>query len=108
MELQKLISTFGLMVALSAGSSFATAADTAGGEAARVAPLVQDTASIGGDEASQAPSAAPAPAARYELSLEEMDNVSAGAISPFYSWLFDVCPDCVVSLIMDYGVNIYE
>lgn len=109
MDLRKLISTLGVIVTLSAVPSLATAEDiTAGSEATRVSPIGADSRGIPGDEAKQAQSQAPVARERYQLSLEEMDNVSAGAIAPFYSWLFDVCPDCVVSLIMDYGVNIYE
>ena len=109
MQLQQVISALGLIATLSAACSSAMAADAATqGDATHVSPIVQDAAGVQLDEARHAQGQAPISRERFQLSLEEMDAVSAGAISPFYSWLFDVCPDCVVSLILDYGVNIYE
>ncbi len=109
MKSRNLISTLGLIVTVCAGSPQAMAAGTAKeGVAPPVSPVVDNSRGIPGEEAGQLQTRTPVNPARYELSLEEMDKVSAGAIAPFYSWLFDVCPDCVASLILDYGVNIYE
>jgi hypothetical protein len=104
---QKFITTLGLIVSLSGLPCVVAAAEGAAErEATGVSAVV--THSAAGDESTPAQSRPPVTSPSYKLSLDEMDRVSAGAIKPFYSWLFNVCPDCVVSLIMDHGVNIYE
>jgi hypothetical protein len=107
---QKFITTLSLIVALS-GLAPVVAAEPGGtADDARRQPQVAANAGRTSDGVRSQPDQRQSESrTSYKLSLEQMDKVSAGAaIQPFYSWLFNICPDCVVSLIVDQGVNIYE
>lgn len=108
---QKLITSLSLIVALGSLSPVVVVAADAGrtSDGVRSQPqLAADAGRTSDGVRSQPDQRQLQSRTSYKLSLEQMDKVSAGGIKPIYSFLFSICPDCVVSLIMDHGVNIYE
>ncbi|HZP86223.1 MAG TPA: hypothetical protein VFB54_05340 [Burkholderiales bacterium] len=105
---QTLITVLGLMAALSSVPARAADDTETYAHASRHTEETVDARGASQPTQSQADQRRVESRPSYKLSLEQMDKVNAGAINPFWSFMFDICPDCVVNLIMEHGLNIYE